>query len=181
MQKSQKNQWNILIKDGSKEFCVQVFKYLFVIAIGFFVYLDSVQQNGFSNENGIVGKGNRNENTELALTASLKSDMKMYSSHSVHSLTCSLLTLWQYNQCGTTGKSNQCSTSLLTLPGHLLSKTRPDSNWGSPLRHGCFLKPGIFFITRFSSNSMNLEISSSSVCVFKTVLLSGKFVGDGAS
>lgn len=79
MKKSQKNQWNILIKDGSKEFCVQVFKYLFVIAIGFFVYLDSVQQNGFSSENGIVGKGNRNENTELALTASLKSNMKMYS------------------------------------------------------------------------------------------------------
>lgn len=79
MKKSQKSQWNILIKDGSKEFCVQVFKYLFVIAIGLFVYLDSVLQNGFSNENGIVGKGNRNQNTELALTPSLKSNMKMYS------------------------------------------------------------------------------------------------------
>lgn len=79
MKKSPKRQWNILIKDGSKEFYVQVFKCLFVIAIGLFVYFDSVLQNGFSNENGIVGKGNRNQNTELALTPSLKSDMKMYS------------------------------------------------------------------------------------------------------
>ena len=75
-QKYKNNTFNAVFSAGIG---LLVFKCLFVIAIGLFVYLDSVLQNGFSNENGIVGKGNRNQNTELALTPSLKSDMKMYS------------------------------------------------------------------------------------------------------
>lgn len=78
-----------------------------------------------------------------------------------------MLVLKQSDQCGTIGKGDQRSAFLLSWSEHVLNKIIPNSDQGEPSPSWIFFffSTQVFFlITRFSSNSMNLEISSSSVC-----------------